>query len=69
MANRSHLRSLLPLAAIGLAAFLGGCVAYPAYPTYGYGYGYNAAPYPYYGEPYVGVGVGGEHAEFRRAGG
>jgi hypothetical protein len=56
MANRSRLRVLLPFAALGVAAVLGGCVAYPAYPAYGYGYGYNA---PYYGGPYVGVGVGG----------
>jgi len=27
-----RLRSILPLAALGLAAMLGGCVAYPAYP-------------------------------------
>ena len=36
-------RALLPLIALGLAAVLGGCVAYPAYPGYGYGYS------PYYG--------------------
>ena len=29
-----RLRSMLPLAALGLAAMLGGCVAYPAYPGY-----------------------------------
>ena len=40
-------RALLPLAALGLAAVLGGCIAYPAYPGYGYsGDGYG---YPYYG--------------------
>jgi len=55
MPTRFHLRSILPLAALGLAAILGGCVAYPAYPAYSaypaYGYGY-AAPYSggvYYG--------------------
>jgi len=48
-----RLRSMLPLAALGLAAILGGCVAYPAYPGYpGYGYGY-AAP-AYYGGGYYG---------------
>lgn len=31
----------LPLAVLALAALLGGCVAYPAYP----GYGYDGAPY------------------------
>jgi hypothetical protein len=59
MANRFGARLLLPLAAIGLAATLGGCVAYPAYPAYpayGYGYGYGA---PYYGGAYVGIGGGG----------
>jgi hypothetical protein len=42
-----RLRSMLPWAALGLAAMLGGCVAYPAYPgypAYGYGYGYAAPP-------------------------
>jgi hypothetical protein len=55
MANRSRL--LLPLAALGLAVMLGGCVVYPAYPAYpGYGYGYGYAPY--YGGAYVGYGGG-----------
>jgi hypothetical protein len=45
MANRIARRFLMPLAALGLAAVLGGCVVYPAYPTYGYGYGY---PEPHY---------------------
>ena len=43
-----RLRSMLPLAALGLAALLGGCVAsraYPGYPAYGYGYGYAAPAY------------------------
>jgi hypothetical protein len=65
MANRYRLRSLLPLAALGLAAVLGGCVAYPAYPTYGYGYGYNA---PYYGGTYVGVGDGWHDRGWREGG-
>jgi hypothetical protein len=58
MANRFRLRLMLPLAALGLAAILGGCVAYPAYPAYpayGYGYGYGA---PYYGGAYIGYGGG-----------
>jgi len=50
-------RIVLTLAALGLATALGGCVAYPAYPDYGYGYGYG----PYYGgypAAYVGIGGG-----------
>ena len=47
-------RALLPLAVLGLAATLGGCVAYPAYPAYGYGYGG-----PYYGGYYGGAYGGG----------
>jgi hypothetical protein len=54
-----RLRAMLPLAALGLAALLGGCVAYPAYPgypAYGYGYGYGAPVYVggYYGGYYGG---------------
>ena len=53
MFGRFRLRGLLPLAALALAALLGGCVAYPAYPGYGYyGGGY------YGGGPYYGGGVG-----------
>lgn len=58
--NQSHSvrhRIWLALAALGLAAALGGCVAYPAYPDYGYSYGYG----PYYGDypsGYVGFGTG-----------
>jgi hypothetical protein len=55
----SRLRSMLPWAALGLAAMLGGCVAYPAYPgypAYGYGYGYGA---PVYVGGYYGGGYGG----------
>ena len=46
-------RAIVPtLAALGLAALLSGCVAYPAYPDYGYGYyGYPAGAY---------VSVGGD---------
>jgi hypothetical protein len=62
MANQLRPRALLLLAVIGLAAMLGGCVAYPAYPAYGYGYG---GPYyggGYYGGPYVAYG-GGWHGD------
>ncbi|HEY4041787.1 MAG TPA: hypothetical protein VGM32_08065 [Rhodopila sp.] len=53
MAKRIRLGSTLPLAAIGLATMLGGCVVYPAYPAHpAYGYGG-----PYYGG-YVGFGGG-----------
>lgn len=41
------IRRIVPpaLAALCLAALLGGCVAYPAYPGYGYyGPGYGYAP-------------------------
>ena len=51
----SRLRSILPAAALALAALLGGCVAYPAYPGYPV-YGY-AAPPVYYGG-YYGYGGG-----------
>jgi hypothetical protein len=50
----SRLRSLLPLAAFGFAVLLGGCVAYPAYP--GYGYGYAAPEYGYAAPAYYGGG-------------
>lgn len=59
MTIRFRLRSMLRLAALGLAPMLAGCVAYPAYPAYqaypAYGYGY---PAPYYGG-YVGGYHGG----------
>jgi hypothetical protein len=45
----------LPLAALALAALLGGCVAYPAYP----GYGYYGAPYYPGGVVAFGGGWGG----------
>jgi hypothetical protein len=48
-------RLQLALAALALTGLLGGCVAYPAYPAYGYGYGY---PGPYAGGTYVAVGGG-----------
>ena len=57
-------RSMLPVAALGLAVLLGGCVAYPAYPGYAaypaYGYGYTAPVYAggYYGGYYGGYGHG-----------
>ncbi|PPQ28136.1 hypothetical protein [Rhodopila globiformis] len=54
MAHPFGSRFILTLAALALAATLGGCVMYPAYPGYGY-YGY---PGPYYGGSYVGVGGG-----------
>jgi hypothetical protein len=55
MARLRGAKLLLPAIALGAAALLGGCVAYPAYPTYGYGYGY---PGPYYGGGAVVVGGG-----------
>jgi hypothetical protein len=62
MANRIARRFLMPLAALGLAAVLGGCVVYPAYPSYGYGYGY---PEPHYhggyGYYHGGYGYGWRH--------
>jgi hypothetical protein len=51
--TRAFVRAALPvLAAVGLAALVSGCVAYPAYPDYGYygpgyGYGYGYAPSGY----------------------
>jgi hypothetical protein len=46
-------RAALPaIAALGLAALLGGCVAYPAYPDYGAyspGYAYPAGGYVAFG--------------------
>jgi hypothetical protein len=51
---------LLSLAAIGVAAMVGGCVAYPAYPAYGDGYGGSYD----YGAPYVAYG-GGWHGWHR----
>jgi hypothetical protein len=48
-------RLLLPVMTLLAAGMLGGCVVYPAYPTYGYG-----PPGPYYGGgSYVAVGGGG----------
>jgi hypothetical protein len=54
----SSLHSTLPLLALGLAAMLGGCVAYPDYPSYGYG--------PAVSGYYVGGAYGGEHGDERR---
>lgn len=46
-----RLRCLLPLAALALAAALGGCVAYPAYGGYyGNGYYYGRPAYAYSGD-------------------
>jgi hypothetical protein len=59
MFSKFRSRGLRPFAALALAALLGGCVAYPAYPGYGYnGYygGYYGAPY--YAGPTVAVGGG-----------
>jgi hypothetical protein len=56
MFNRLRNRRLLALPALALAALLGGCVAYPAYPGYGYyGGGYYGGGY--YGAPYYSGGV------------
>ena len=66
MARLRGARLFLPAIALGAAALLGGCIAYPAYPTYGYGYGgYGNGGYgygnpgPYYGGGAVVVGGGG----------
>jgi len=48
-------RGLVLLAALTLAALLGGCVVYPAYPAYGY-----------YGGGYYGGGWGGHDQGWRR---
>jgi len=55
MSVRLRPSTLRLLAALGLAAALGGCVAYPGY-GYGYGYGY---PYGYGVAPAVGLSFGG----------
>jgi hypothetical protein len=61
MFSRLRNRGLLALPALALAALLGGCVAYPAYPGYGYyGGGYYGGGYyggGYYGAPYYSGGV------------
>ena len=61
MFSKLRNRGLLPLMALALAAALGGCVAYPAYPEYGGGY-YGGG---YYGAPVYSGGVvafgGGRH--------
>jgi len=45
MSVRFRLRALLPLAAIGIAALVSGCVYDPyGYYGYGYPYGYGYAP-------------------------
>ena len=55
MSVRLRTSALRVLAALALAAALGGCVAYPGY-GYGYGYGY---PYGYGVAPTVGLSFGG----------
>lgn len=60
MMKRLRPRILLPLAALGLAAALGGCVYPYGYYSYGYGYGYGSPyGYGYYAGPSVGIAVGG----------
>lgn len=54
MAHLHHGRSptrrrALPLLALGFVALLGGCIAYPAAPGYGYGYGPGYGYAPAYG--------------------
>jgi hypothetical protein len=61
-----RLRSVVSLAILGLAAMLGGCVAYPAYPGYpAYGYGYGYAAPAYYAGGYYGY-YGGWRGGWRR---
>ncbi len=64
-----RIRSIALLALIGVVTMLGGCVAYPAYPAYGYGYGYA----PYYGGSYVAIGGGyggwHDHGDWHDGGG
>ena len=55
MFRSRQLRRLLPFGVLALAALLGGCVAYPAYPGYGYSSGYYGGGY--YGAPYYSGGV------------
>ena len=61
MFSSPRYRRMLAIAAVGLAAALGGCVAYPGYYGNGYGYGYAPAyAYNYgYAPAYVGYGWGG----------
>jgi hypothetical protein len=60
MFSKIRSRGLRPFAALVLAALLGGCVAYPAYPGYGYYNGYYGGYYaaPYYAGPTVALGGG-----------
>jgi hypothetical protein len=62
MLNRFRKRAFMPFAALTLAALLGGCVAYPSYPGYGYyGGGYGGGYYantPYYSGATVAFGTG-----------
>lgn len=52
-------RLLLPVGALILAGVLGGCVAYHAYPGYGYAPAPYYAPGPYIGGGYAVYGGGG----------
>lgn len=62
-ARSGRYRWLLPTLALGAAALLGGCVAYPA-DYYGYDYSYGYAPgyyaYGYTPGPSVSLGFGGD---------
>jgi len=52
-------RGVLALAALGLTVLVGGCVAYPAYPGYGYSGSYYGYGYPGYGGGYYPPGYSG----------
>lgn len=67
MPIRLLLRRLPPLLLVlGLAAALGGCVAYPdgGYYGYGYPYGYPAGPTVGFGWGGWGGGWGGHHGDW-----
>jgi hypothetical protein len=66
MSSPIRFRVLLPLAALGLAALLGGCVAYPAYPAYSYDGGYYGTPYASGGVVAFGGGWGDDGWRGRR---
>jgi hypothetical protein len=59
MFSAHRTRGLLSLAALAMAALLGGCIAYPAYPGY-YGGG------PYYGGGVVAFGGGWHDHHWQR---
>ena len=56
MFDRWQLLARWTLGGLILAVLLGGCVAYPAYPGYGYYGGYYGGPY--YGDGVVAYGDG-----------